>query len=644
MVQDPTPAAVQTLPLQTGSMSPGIDPITFSVLLHAIGQASVEMTTVLQHGARSTIISIARDHSASIYTAEPQMLYQNDALPIHTIGGTRNIVAIQEEFGDDIAEGDVFMINDPYMGTTHNSDLTVLMPVFYRGEHVFWTAIRAHQNNTGEASFGHASTSVWQDGIQIPPVRIFERGREVRSIIRFYLRNVRLPDWLEADLRAMVGAVRAGAARLIEMTETHGVDVVMPTVAEMIEYADRRTAEEIRALPDGVYQGDGWIDSDGQGTHDIHVVCTVTIDGDTIHVDYSGSDPQAGGHCNATVSTMEACGSIPVLTTIDPTIPRNQGCMRHIIVTAPEGSVANARWPASTWWGTVNPGDILIEAAWKALAQAAPERVPAGWGRCQQRLSMGDDNRVTPSVPFAASIFVAASGGGAASGADGWPLTQCVCCLGGMQTESVEMVELLQPLFVEHNEFVADSAGAGEWIGGHGIETVVTPRGGVLYMKFEYEGVNNPPFGLFGGLPGNGGCKYKERTDGTRVFYQAHPDPDVFHEGERYVTVTTGGGGYGNPFDRSEESVAELVRNEYLTRQAARERFGVVVDPDASVVDENATRALRDARLPAGEMPLWLPREPSAAEFWKTRYRDGDEIVVEKMPTALKLGLSPEAR
>ena len=376
------PSRDTTLALESRAMSPGVDPVTFSVLLHAIGEASSEMTTVLQHGARSTIISIARDHSASIYTAEAQMLYQNDALPIHTIGGGLNIEAIKQEFGDDIDDGDIFMINDPYLGTTHNSDLTVIMPVFVDGEHLFWTAVRAHQNNTGEASFGYASTSVWQDGIQIPPVRIFERGREIRSTIRFYLRNVRLPDWLEADLRAMVGAVRAGAGRLQEMTETHGIDVVVPTLAEMINYAERRTAAEIRALPDGVYHGEGWIDSDGQGTHNIRIACTVTIDDDTIHIDFSGSDPQAGGHCNATVATMEACGSIPVLTIIDPTIPRNEGCTRRIRVTAPEGSVANARWPASTWWGTVNPGDILIEAAWKALAQAAPDSVPAGCAAC----------------------------------------------------------------------------------------------------------------------------------------------------------------------------------------------------------------------------------------------------------------------
>ena len=179
---------------------------------------------MLQRGARSTIISIARDHSASIYSVEPRMLYQNDALPIHTVGGTLNINAIKDEFEEDINDGDVFMVNDPYLGGTHNSDLTVIMPVFFEGQHLFWTSIRAHQNNTGEASFGHASTSVWQDGIQIPPVRIFERGKEVRSVIRFYLRNVRLPEWLEADLRAMVGSVRTGTRRLTEMTEAHGVE------------------------------------------------------------------------------------------------------------------------------------------------------------------------------------------------------------------------------------------------------------------------------------------------------------------------------------------------------------------------------------------------------------------------------------
>ena len=438
------------------------------------------------------------------------------------------------------------MINDPYMGTTHNSDLTVVMPVFVDGEHLFWTAVRAHRNNTGEASFGYASTSVWQDGIQIPPVRIFERGREIRSTIRFYLRNVRLPDWLDADLRAMVGAVRAGAARLQDMTRTHGVDVVVPTLAEMINYAERRTAAEIRALPDGVYHGEGWIDSDGQGTHDIRIACTVTIDDDTIHVDFTGSDPQAGGHCNATVATMEACGSIPVLTVIDPTIPRNDGCMRRIRVTAPEGSV--------------------------------------------------------------------------------------------------EMVELLQPLFVEYNEFLADSAGAGTWIGGHGIETSVRPIDGILYMKFEYEGTFNPPFGLFGGQPGNGGCKYKERADGSRRFYMGHPDPDVINEGERYVTVTTGGGGYGNPFERPASAVRDLVEDEFLTVEAARERFGVAIDPVTLAINQEKTDSLRAGHGSAADQPLWLPQQAGEGDYWKQRFREGDELVREIMPDVLRLGLSPEAR
>ena len=625
-------------------LSEGIDPTMFSVLLHAIGQASDEMTRVLQRGARSTIISIARDHSASIYTAEAQMLYQNDALPIHTIGGGLNVEAVVDEFGDDIHDGDVFMINDPYMGTTHNSDLTVIMPVFHEDRHLFWTSIRAHQNNTGEASFGHASTSVWQDGIQIPPVRIFERGKEVRSIIRFYLRNVRLPEWLEADLRAMVGSVRTGAARLQEMTRTHGVDTVLATIDEMIEYSDRRTAAEIRALPDGVYKGESWIDSDGQGTHDIRIACTVTIEDDMVSVDYSESDPQVGGHCNSSLASLRANGSIPVLTTIDPTIPRNEGCMRHIRVIAREGTVALGKWPASTWWSTTNPGDELIEAAWKALAQAAPDRVPAGWGRIQQRLSMGDDYRTDPPTPFAASIFVAGSGGGGSSGYDGWPLTQCVCALGGLQNESVEMVELLQPLFIESNQFLIDSAGAGEWIGGHGCETVVMPYHGLLYMKFEYEGTLNPPFGLFGGLPGNGGCKYKETPDGKRYFYQAHPDPDAFREGERYVCISSGGGGYGSALDRPADSVWKLVRDELVSPEMARERFGVVLDPEALTVDEQATEALRHRMRKTADRSLSLPTGPGAGEFWKTRFRDGDELVVEETPVALKLGLSPEAR
>ena len=170
------------------------------------------------------------------------------------------------------------------------------------------------------------------------------------------------------------------------------------------------------------------------------------------------------------------------------------------------------------------------------------------------------------------------------------------------------------------------------------------PIDGILYMKFEYEGTFNPPFGLFGGLPGNGGCKYKESADGTRRFYMGHPDPDVIDEGERYVTVTTGGGGYGDPFARPASSVQELVRDELLTATAARARFGVAIDPVTLEVDERETDALRRQRPAEADQPLWLPLQAGAGDYWKHRYREGDELVWETMPPALRLGLSPEAR
>ena len=206
------------------------------------------------------------------------------------------------------------------------------------------------------------------------------------------------------------------------------------------------------------------------------------------------------------------------------------------------------------------------------------------------------------------------------------------------------MVELLQPLFIESNQFLIDSAGAGEWVGGHGCETVVMPYHGLLYMKFEYEGTLNPPFGLFGGLPGNGGCKYKETPDGKRYFYQAHPDPDAFREGERYVCISSGGGGYGSALERPADSVWKLVRDELVSPEMARERFGVVLDPQTLTVDEEATEALRHRMRKTADRSLSLPTGPGAGEFWKTRFRDGDELVVEETPVALKLGLSPEAR
>lgn len=624
-----------------------IDPTTFSVILHSLAAATKEMTTTLEYTAKSPFIALMRDHSCSVFDGVPRVLYQEDALPVHSVAGVRTLEAVVEAFGDNIHEGDLFLCNHPYYGGTHNGDLTVMYPVYYKGEHLFWTVTRAHQQNTGQPYMGLHPTNVWQEGILIPPVKIFDRGEERQDVINFYLENVRLPDWLRADLLAMIGSVRVGAKRLIELVERYGVEAIKAHLDELIHYADRRTAEEIRQIPDGVYEAEGWADSDGVGTFNSRVKATVTVDDDMVYIDYAGSDPQVEGEINSSQGNMEANGTMGVLTCIDPTIPRNAGCLKHIQVTAPKGTIANAEWPASTYACTVIIGDVLSEVVWKALAHAIPDMVPAGWGRwnISNPGIFGDDYRVESKPPWMYSPLAGGSGGGSTKGYDGWPLAQTACSMAQMKKESIEMVELMFPISVKKNEFISDSAGQGEWVGGYGVELQLQPVKGPMWVWVWSEGHFNPPHGALKGKPGFGGGGYRLDTKtGKRLFYLHRAGLQKIEVDQAWCTFSTGGGGFGSPLDRDPEQVRIGVKNGLISLRSARDDFGVVLDPEDYQLDHEATESLRNELRAKEEDVVYRPTTPSAASWYRGELKEGDEIMDEERPEYLREGLSIHLR
>jgi N-methylhydantoinase B len=601
-----------------------VDPVTFSLILHRLDAIASEMTVTLEHAAMTSILAFVRDYSCCIYDVNCRQVAMVDALPIHTTSLGMLIEGVVDFFGDDIAEGDVLICNDAYHGNTHVGDLVTLYPVFFEGRQVFWTAVKAHQLDVG-APLPHSSNpfaqNVWQEGITIPPVKLCDAGKIRRDVLELYLANMRWRELLEGDLMAQLGSIRIGGTRLRELCVEFGWDVVEVYVDAALKYASDRTTRELVAMPRGTYRGTAWMDTDGAGGTDIPVVADVTIDEGEVRVEFAGTTPQVASGVNASVAVLDAAGTIPVVMTLDSDVPHNEGCLSRVTVTAPRGSMFNAEFPASTAAATILPADAMQEAVARALAQAVPDRVPAGcsrWGNVP--MFSGVDEQTGQS--WGHQIGNAGGGGGATSQTDGWPLLTTSAAIGALKTASVEHTELLYPLLFEEWEIEPESMGFGEHIGGPGVTCTVRTLGPVEVIGIS-DGLRTPPFGLEGGTAGAGGGTYLARADGACEVL-----PPALHvtlePGDAWVAVSSGGGGYGDPLERPESQVARDVRAGLYCARTAFDVFGVVLaDESEAQVDLDAT-VQRRRELAATREPGWsavTPTTPNTAR-WRRRLPD----------------------
>ena len=604
------------------------DPITFAVILNRFNTIVREMTLALEYSAWTTILAVARDFSCAIYDSQARQVCMLDGLPVHTNSLHVVLKEIAASFDGDINDGDVILCNDPHLGNTHVADLVTACPVFVDGKHLFWSVTKGHQLDCGAylpTSIAVTAKDVWQEGLTIPPLKLYDRGRRRDDVFRLYLANVRWQDWLKGDLQAQLGSIWTARRRLVEMVEHYGAAEIARYTDSMLDYADRRMAEEIRAMPNGTYHGETWVDSDGQGNTHLVIRAAVTIKDDTIDIDFSGSAPPSKGAANASYGVLQAAAGVPILCCIDPGIPHNEGCLKHIRSSAPKGTICHAEYPSSTAAATILPGDAMQDAVWKALAQAMPERVSAGYARMNCSPSFaGVDRRDGKAQPWGAMFFNGAGGGGASPHIDGWPLIMTQAGMGGLKILSVEMSELYHPVLIESMEVEPDSMGHGRQIGGPGIRLSVCPVDGPMDCHLFGDGQENPPHGVAGGTAGIGGGNYKEaRAAGPRTFYSTNGNLTIA-EDERWVGVSSGGGGYGLPWMRAAEQVASDVRDGLFDTARARATYGVALHPQTLALDAVETERLRQRLSGAATVTKVVP-DVAAAATWRAReMRPGD--------------------
>jgi N-methylhydantoinase B len=530
-----------------------LDPVTVEVVRNKLDGIANEMELTLLKSSFSPIVKEGLDASASLFTLNGETLAQAVAIPIHL---ATLIPCIQRILGEfplaSMREGDIFCMNDPYLGGTHLPDIAVVMPVFAGGLPLAFAATMTHHQDVGGMAPGSVPTNareVFQEGIRLPPLKLREGDRFNDTLLKILRRNVRIPETFEGDLMAQVAAATVGARRLSGLAEALGPNHAAAIFAELLERSEAMTRAALRRLPRGTYRAVDFLDNDGiELDRRIRIEVAVTVEDGALMVDFAGSSPQVEGPLNVVPSGSLAAACYVVRAITDPTIPTNGGCFRPISLKLPAGSIVNPKEPAPVNSRTATikriTGTILA-----ALAQAVPERVPADSGGELLVLAFGGER--PDGTRFVTGELVA-GGSGASAGKDGVDAieTDATNCM----NLPVEALELDAPLRVHRLALRRDSGGAGARRGGLGVVREYE----ILYgeVRFTHRGERHfiAPKGRAGGHDGAMARTVIKRTDGRR---EVVPSKLVttLRAGDRVVFETAGGGGYGEPSQRDPELV-----------------------------------------------------------------------------------------
>ena len=403
-------------------MGERVDPITVSVIQHRLEAIVQEMGEAMLRTSYSQILNSSRDFSTALCDADGRLVAQAEHVPIHVGAIPWAVRSVQEFFGDRVRPGDVYLLNDPYHGNNHLPDLTAFVPVFAQHRLLFWSINRSHQSDIGGATHGAynpGATEIWQEGLRITPLRLYEAGVVRDDVLKMIATNVRHPRDFQGDLAAMIGSARVGERRLLALLDEYGAPIVGPAIDAILDGAERQARACIAAWKDGVYRGEAVLDDDGHGFRDIYIRAKVTKRGSDLTVDLSDSHPQVTGFVNSSYPNMRSAVAMALAYLIDPETPKNDGTFRPLTVIAKAGTVVWANPPAPLTLCTNHCAQEIAESVIKALAPACPTRVLAGWGRRFRIAIQGVDPR--SGRPFIWHMFHARPGGGASPAGDGWP-------------------------------------------------------------------------------------------------------------------------------------------------------------------------------------------------------------------------------
>jgi len=571
-----------------------IDKILASVFQRRFKSITEEMSIVLTKTTRSPILCEAKDFVTGLYDGHGKMLEQTENLPILSFSLGPVCEYIVDYFGDEIYPGDVIFHNDVFSMGNQNNDVAVYKPVFFKDERIAWAAAKGHQADVGGAvpgGYNPKATEVFQETLRIPPVKVYERGKFRKDVWDLIFANIRF-DIVAADMRAQIGSCVVGERGILKLADKYGIEVFDSHKKYLFDSTEKMMRAEIRTIPNGVYRGEATVYYDGRTPGSEYTIrVKITVKDEEIIFDYSDTDPQTDGFVNGTYTSSASATLLTFLQMVNPDMPHNDGMVRPVKIIIPEGTILNARYPAATTFGNhLCPPNA--DAIIRALSPAIPERVTAGWNQLLCYLTNGYDTRKKDS--YVDIGFLGLKGGsGATHGVDGYDHIGMIDASGGVLDQDYEMFEQQTPHLLLEHEYWPDSAGAGQWRGGLGVETRFKIGGENTRVVTFGDGDVEPAFGLFNGKKATLN-KIELRYPDGRIYQTTSKDlVENVPQGTILFQQAGGGGGYGDPFLRDPEQVAKEVKNGIISMQKAKEFYGVVLHPETLELDKAETEKAR---------------------------------------------------
>ena len=566
------------------------DPFALELIKNALVALADEMALTVYRTARSFVVKEALDFSTALFLADGQLIAQGTCLPFHLGAMPFAVRSVTRAYKDRILPGDLYITNDPYDGSTHLPDIVLVKPIFHEDRLFGFSVALAHMTDIGgRIPGGNASdsTEIYQEGLRIPPSRLWRQGEPDESMFRLIERNVRVPDKVLGDIRSLIAACVVGEREMIKLAVRYGANQFEQYCRDLLDYTERFTRAEIAKLPKGTWHFVDHLDGDGVDPDPIRIEASVTIREDNMTIDLTGSSPQVRGAINCvypfTLSTALAC----VRSIVDLSIPNNAGYFRPIEVIAPEGSVVNPLPPSAVAARGIT-GIRIADAIFGALAQAVPDVLPAcGSNAPDVGISFGGLDEKGEACVYLE--FLLASWGG---GPDRDGMDACTGTLVNYSNAPAEMIEADQPIAVECYAMVPDSGGPGRFRGGLALERHLRFKSNNATLQIRSDRRDFPPYGLEGGKSGAPSNVEIMRSNGVEEACRAKFLTTVNH-GDLLRVRLAGGGGHGNPFLRDMAAVLEDVIEEKMSIDHAKAAYGVVISTNPFAVDEAATALLR---------------------------------------------------
>jgi N-methylhydantoinase B len=565
-----------------------VDPILLELIRNGLESVVDDMALTLVRTAYSANLKRAMDFSTAFCDVDGRLVGQGLTLPVHLGSIPEAMIAVLAWYRERVRPGDVFILNDPYEGGTHLPDLYVVQPIYHDGSLLGYVCTIAHHTDIGgRVAGGNAcdSTEIYQEGLRVPPLRLYDQGEVNEGFFRLLERNVRIPTKVLGDLRAQLAACHIGERGLLELVERYGRDVLLAAFEELLDYSESLARVEIARWPDGRYEFVDYLDDDGIDPDPIPIKVAVVVQGDQLTVDFTGSGAQVKGGINSVLSFTRSATYACVRCLLPQNIPNNEGYFRAIEVIAPPGTIVNPLPPGPVAARGLT-GFRIANAVFGALAKLAPDKVPASEVGGDTGVTMGGYYADRRSFVFLEFLFCAWGGRPFADGVDG--VSSMVV---NFSNYPAEVIENEYPLRIEEYGFVPDSGGPGLHRGGLALVRQYRFLEDSATLQIRSDRTKFPPYGLAGGEPGrlcrtilNPGSNERELPAKTLL---------TIHRGDVFRHELAGAGGWGDPLERDPERVLADVLNEKVTVEGAKKGYGVVLDSTSHLVDHRATDQLR---------------------------------------------------